>query len=86
MNKTKTKTKTNVNKRKISKPKIKIKSKTKPKIKYNQNDAEIRRIVNTRENYYSINIPSRFANELDYARGQPVLVRVIGSKLVIKKL
>ncbi len=79
-----------VSKKKLNKIKPKIKSKIKPKIKqkvtYNQKDAEIRRIINPAKNYYSINIPSRFADQLEFSKGDPILVRVIGVKLVVKKL
>ena len=82
--KVKTKVKTRVIKTKTNKSKTK--PKIKPKIKYNQNDAEVRRIVNPSKNYYSINVPARFARELSYSKGDLILVRIIGVRLVIKKL
>lgn len=88
----KRKTKVKLNK-KITQSKVKPKRKPKNKItnnrkikKYDYEDYKIQKIVNTRGNYYSINIPSKYVERLGIHRGAIVNIRVVSGKLVIKPI
>jgi hypothetical protein len=88
VNKTKLRKNTNVKKnKKVNNHKVSNhKTKSQNKTVYNYADYCLRHVVNTRKNYFTLCIPSKYIERLGIERGTIMNIREVNGKLVIKKI